>query len=185
VNGNSKIYKLLRLPKYLIFHIKRFGRNNWTIEKNPTIVNFPLKDIDLREFIDDSILEKNARLDTHYNLIVNICHEGKPRQSLAGAAAAAGATAVTGVTIDGGLQFGSGKKKQKSADGFYKAQVYNRGNDQWYQTQDLIVDEIIPQMIFLGESYIQVKCGAARCAFRCCRLSFDSDLTISCCLVLT
>jgi U4/U6.U5 tri-snRNP-associated protein 2 len=34
--------------------------------------------------------------------------------------------------------------------------VRHRGTDQWYQIQDLIVEEIMPQMIFLSESYIQV-----------------------------
>ena len=60
--------------------------------------------------------------DTHYDLIANICHEGKP---------------------------GKG-------NGIYKVHAQHRGKDQWYQIQDLIVEEINAQMIFLSESYIQV-----------------------------
>jgi U4/U6.U5 tri-snRNP-associated protein 2 len=43
-------------------------------------------------------------------------------------------------------------------NGTYKVHVVNKGNEQWYQIQDLIVEEIMPQMIFLSESYVQVRC---------------------------
>ena len=33
--------------RYLIIHIKRFIKNNFFMEKNPTIVTFPLNDLDL------------------------------------------------------------------------------------------------------------------------------------------
>jgi U4/U6.U5 tri-snRNP-associated protein 2 len=38
----------------------------------------------------------------------------------------------------------------------YKVHVRNRATDQWFQIQDLRVEEILPQMIFLSESYIQI-----------------------------
>ena len=38
-----KTYRLKSLPKYLIMHIKRFKKNIFYVEKNPTIVNFPVK----------------------------------------------------------------------------------------------------------------------------------------------
>jgi U4/U6.U5 tri-snRNP-associated protein 2 len=44
-----KRFSITRLPKYLIFHIKRFTKNNFTLEKNPTIVNFPIKSLDMAE----------------------------------------------------------------------------------------------------------------------------------------
>ena len=44
MNGDQRRYKLTRLPKYLIVHIKRFSKNTQQeIEKNPTIVNFPVR----------------------------------------------------------------------------------------------------------------------------------------------
>lgn len=46
-----KKFKIIKLPKYLIFHFKRFTNNFYFIEKNPTIVNFPLKSLDLKEYI--------------------------------------------------------------------------------------------------------------------------------------
>ena len=41
-------YVLTRLPKYLIVHIKRFSKNTQQfVEKNPTIVNFPVKGLEM------------------------------------------------------------------------------------------------------------------------------------------
>ncbi len=38
-----KRFELTRLPPFLILYMKRFTKNAWFIEKNPTIVNFPIK----------------------------------------------------------------------------------------------------------------------------------------------
>ncbi|CDI83040.1 ubiquitin carboxyl-terminal hydrolase, putative [Eimeria praecox] len=54
----------------------RFSKNNFFIEKNPTIVTFPVKNLDLREYVHPDALEDNPV--TRYNLVANICHQGKP-----------------------------------------------------------------------------------------------------------
>ncbi|KAI9105745.1 hypothetical protein DFS34DRAFT_27631 [Phlyctochytrium arcticum] len=111
-------YKITKLPQYLIFHIKRFTKNNWTTEKNNTIVNFPLKHVDMAEYVEGPA----TCGETRYDLLANICHEGKP---------------------------GPG-------NGTYKVHVHDNATDQWFMIQDLFVEEIMPQMIFLSESYIQI-----------------------------
>jgi U4/U6.U5 tri-snRNP-associated protein 2 len=40
--------------------------------------------------------------------------------------------------------------------GAYRAFVHFRGNDQWYEMQDLHVNGVHPQLISVSESYIQV-----------------------------
>lgn len=70
-------------------------------------------------------LHKSCRKDGEsykYNLIVNICHEGKPDPN----------------------------------NSFYKIHVNNKATDKWFQIQDLIVEEVMPQVIILSESYIQI-----------------------------
>ena len=44
-------YVIKKLPKYLFINIKRFSKNNFFKEKNPTIVSYPIKDLDLTEFV--------------------------------------------------------------------------------------------------------------------------------------
>ncbi|KAJ3083352.1 hypothetical protein HK102_001116 [Quaeritorhiza haematococci] len=117
IGRQLKRYKISKLPPYLIFHIKRFTKNNWAMEKNPTIVNFPIVNVDMKDFLENL----SQAGETRYDLVANICHEGKP---------------------------GAG-------NGTYKVHVHGKGNDQWFSIQDLIVEEIMPQMIFLSESYVQ------------------------------
>ena len=44
-------YLIQRLPDYLLLHLVRFKRNNFYIEKNPTIVNFPVKNLEMRDYV--------------------------------------------------------------------------------------------------------------------------------------
>ena len=43
--------RVTRLPRCLCLHMKRFTKNNFFMEKNPTIVNFPVKNLELRDII--------------------------------------------------------------------------------------------------------------------------------------
>lgn len=47
--GQLKRYRCTRLPPYIILHYKRFTKNNFVEEKNPTIVNFPVRGADFRD----------------------------------------------------------------------------------------------------------------------------------------
>ena len=131
------------MPNYLVLHVKRFTKNSFFIEKNPTIVNFPVKCVGRYIFIDITsyilicrCVHRNLDFgdyvaDSHrvpgksyrYNLVCNIVHDGQP---------------------------GAGK-------GTYRVHVYHKGTRQWYEIQDLHVANMLPEMITLSESYIQVK----------------------------
>lgn len=47
--GIIRRYKITKLPPFLILHIKRFTKNNFVEEKNPTIVNYPLRGVDMQD----------------------------------------------------------------------------------------------------------------------------------------
>jgi len=113
VSGERKTFIVTKLPPYLVVHIKRFTKNNFFQEKNPTIVNFPLKNLDLKDYV-----VVRASGSTKYNLISNIVHEGEPSK------------------------------------GSFKAHVLQKATDHWYEMQDLIVKQIMPQLIALSESYV-------------------------------
>eukprot|EP00035_Acanthoeca_spectabilis_P011519 m.202756 g.202756 ORF g.202756 m.202756 type:complete len:623 (-) comp15366_c0_seq6:4237-6105(-) len=135
-----KKFQIKKLPQYLIVQIKRFTKNTFFTEKNPTVVNFPVRHLTLKDFLlptdgDDSLYK--------YDLVANIVHEGLP----------------------------------EAGKGTYSAHVLHRGSNQWFDTQvfvndhrlsgskaflmrklpqDLHVDEVLPQMITLSTSYIQI-----------------------------
>ncbi|MEE6478920.1 hypothetical protein FKM82_012049 [Ascaphus truei] len=73
-----KRFQLTKLPPYLIFCIKRFTKNNFFVEKNPTIVNFPITNVDLREYLAEEF--HTVHKNTTYDLIANIVHDGKPNE---------------------------------------------------------------------------------------------------------
>ncbi|KAF8414191.1 hypothetical protein HHK36_002190 [Tetracentron sinense] len=71
-------YRVTRLPQYMILHMRRFTKNNFFVEKNPTLVNFPVKNLELKDYIPLPTPKENERLRTKYDLIANIVHDGKP-----------------------------------------------------------------------------------------------------------
>jgi hypothetical protein len=48
-----KRFEITRLPKFIILYIKRFTKNTFFVEKNPTIVNFPVKSIELGDLLSE------------------------------------------------------------------------------------------------------------------------------------
>ncbi|XP_071921202.1 uncharacterized protein [Coffea arabica] len=71
-------YRVTKLPPYLILHMRRFTKNNFFVEKNPTLVNFPVKNLELKDYIPLPAPKQNERLRSKYDLIANIVHDGKP-----------------------------------------------------------------------------------------------------------
>jgi U4/U6.U5 tri-snRNP-associated protein 2 len=55
--AQRKQYRLRKLPPYIILHLSRFKTNRYSREKNPTIVAFPVKNLDLSAYT----LPKNGR----------------------------------------------------------------------------------------------------------------------------
>ncbi|EIM92353.1 spindle pole body protein [Stereum hirsutum FP-91666 SS1] len=123
--GQLRRFKCQRLPPYIVLHYKRFTKNNFVEEKNPTIVNFPLRGVDFSPYVDGS----SSSPSTLYDLVANVTHE-----SVAGTARDKENT-VWKVQLRAGSGGGD--------------------NEKWFQIQDLIVEEIRKEMIFLGETVLQ------------------------------
>jgi len=64
-----RTYKIQALPQYLMFFVKRFTQNMYLIEKNHTIVNFPVDELDMADYTDETTRTK-------YSLSAYICHTG-------------------------------------------------------------------------------------------------------------
>ncbi|VDL57574.1 unnamed protein product [Hymenolepis diminuta] len=119
-DSTMRRFCLKHLPPYLILFMKRILKNIFTLEKNPTIVNFPIKSIDFGELLDDEARAQHKH--TIYDLVANVVHDGP---------------ATPGA-------------------GTHRIFVLQRGTDKWFEMQDLHVQEVLPQMIPLSESLIQV-----------------------------
>lgn len=73
--AGRRTLKVTRLPRFLLLHVRRFARNAFFAEKNPTIVNFPVKGLPLGELLR---YKDTAREDDpyRYDLAANVAHEG-------------------------------------------------------------------------------------------------------------
>ncbi|KAK3089752.1 hypothetical protein FSP39_006198 [Pinctada imbricata] len=119
-DSHLKRFVITHLPQYIIIFIKRFTKNYFIKEKNNTIVNFPIKNIDFGDLLPPE--ERVKHKCTTYDLMANVVHDGLPER---------------------------GK-------GTYRCHVLHKGTQKWFELQDLHVTEILPQMIPLSESYIQI-----------------------------
>lgn len=126
--AGRRTLKITRLPRFLLLHVRRFARNAFFAEKNPTIVNFPVKGLPLGDLLryrggggGGSSRQGSAAEDPHrYDLAANVAHEGP---------AAAGA---------------------------FKAHVQRKADGNWFECSDLRVAETLPQVVALSEAYVQV-----------------------------
>mmetsp|Transcript_17555 Transcript_17555/g.46131 ORF Transcript_17555/g.46131 Transcript_17555/m.46131 type:complete len:482 (-) Transcript_17555:41-1486(-) len=122
-------YVITKLPKFLVFHFARFSKNNFTAEKNPTIVHIPVKDLELKDqFALEGVAAQEA---TKYDLLANACHD-----------------LPAGLDKDG--------RKEPLQHGTYRVHVKQQSSDQWYEIQDLHVSETMPQLIGLSESLLTI-----------------------------
>lgn len=125
-DSEMKRFQMIKMPQFLILYIKRFTKNTFFKEKNPTIVNFPIRDVDMSDLLllqpDDVDTSDKRHPKPVYDLISNIIHEGNP----------------------------------DAGKGTYRLHILHRGSGRWFEMQDLHVTEILPQMIPLSESYIQI-----------------------------
>ncbi|GAB6018857.1 U4/U6.U5 tri-snRNP-associated protein 2 [Chamberlinius hualienensis] len=75
-DSTMKRFEIRKLPPYLILFIKRFTKNTFFVEKNPTIVNFPIKNIDLGDILSPEVKAKHK--SAVYDLLANVVHDGEP-----------------------------------------------------------------------------------------------------------
>ncbi|CDZ98561.1 spindle pole body protein [Phaffia rhodozyma] len=141
-----KRHKLTRLPPYLILHTKRFTKNNFVEDKNPTIVNFPLRGVDMHDYVEPLPAAPHS---TVYDLLINIPYES---------------SSASTTTKVGSATATNPKKKQQLADGLdnprWKVHLRAGGGggdgEKWFSIEDLRVDEVQREMVFLGETVLQI-----------------------------
>ncbi|KAF3040841.1 hypothetical protein E8E11_004901 [Didymella keratinophila] len=125
-------YRLLHpLPPYLLFNIKRFSKNKFVSERNPTIVTFPVnQSLDMSPYVEPNPKLYPPGEPIYYDLVANITHEAV-------------------------------KKKDDSVEGeqeskVWRVQLKDRSRDKWFSVQDLFVEEERAETLFTKEAYLMV-----------------------------
>lgn len=126
-----KRYRLLHpLPPYLLLHIKRFSKNQFISERNPTIVIFNSQGLDMSTFVEPNPAIHPMGEPIIYDLVANITHE---------------AVRVRDDSVEG-----EAEKK------VWKTQIKDKGRDEWVEIQDLFVEQVSAETLFTRESYLLV-----------------------------
>ena len=129
--AQRKRYRLLHpLPPYLMFHVKRFSQNKFVSERNPTIVTFDVPHLDVSPYVEPNPKEHPPGEPIWYDLVANIVHEAvRIREDVA--------------------ETGEERKT-------WKVQVMDRARGEWVVCQDLFVETTQAQLLFAGETYLQI-----------------------------
>ncbi|KAK2630040.1 hypothetical protein QTJ16_000860 [Diplocarpon rosae] len=131
--NTRKRYRLLHpLPPFLFFHIKRFSKNKFVEERNPTIVTFDARNLDMAPYVEPNPTVHAMGEPIWYDLVANIVHEAVRGKEDVEAAAGASERKV------------------------WKCQVLDKGSQEWVVCQDLFVEKTPKELLYLGESYLQV-----------------------------
>ncbi|CBK23430.2 uncharacterized protein [Blastocystis hominis] len=129
----EKTYRIVKLPRYLIFAIHRFQKNEFFFEKNTSIVQFPIRNMEMRHFF----FPPRRAATVEFDLVANICHD-----------------------VD--LEEDREKKKRNPllenpvTKGSYRIHMKNNADDEWYEIQELVVKPTRAELVMLSESSILV-----------------------------
>lgn len=181
VVGKKRRYRLKKMPNYLILHLSRFKKNNFSVEKNPTIVMFPVKNFDLSGYVfpeggrEKVPTEKEVREMSSKELKQLLTKHGQSdlanhaieRTELLESCIDFVTTSlpdllldkydlVANITHDIPAEVGREGQRDPLAEGSYRCHVQHQASGQWYEMHDLHVRETMPQLIGVSESYILI-----------------------------
>jgi U4/U6.U5 tri-snRNP-associated protein 2 len=130
-HAQRKRYRLLHpLPPFLVFHVKRFSQNKFISERNPTIVTFDARNLDMSPYVEPNPAEHPPGEPIWYDLVANIVHEAvRTREDVAD----------------------TGEERKT-----WKVQLKDKATGEWVMAQDLYVDKVQSELLYLGEAYLQI-----------------------------
>ncbi|KAK3325539.1 hypothetical protein B0H66DRAFT_548586 [Apodospora peruviana] len=131
LNAQRRRFRLLHpLPPFLMFHVKRFSQNKFVSERNPTIVTFDARNLDMAPYVEPDPTSQSHGEPIWYDLVANVVHEAvRTKDDVAD----------------------SGEERKT-----WKAQLRDKATDEWVVAQDLFVEKIRSELLYLSESYLQI-----------------------------
>jgi U4/U6.U5 tri-snRNP-associated protein 2 len=157
------------LPPYLFFHIKRFSKNRFVSERNPTIVTFPSpRSLDMSPYVEPNPSICPPSEPILYDLVANIILD--PSVAAPGATEDAADKGVNAAAGAGGSSSGAGAATEKVS---WLVQLHDKAvsaenarhtggaeqqqrNSEWLEVQDLFVKRAETETLFTREGYLMV-----------------------------
>ncbi|KAJ6031274.1 hypothetical protein N7540_002006 [Penicillium herquei] len=156
------------LPPYLLFHIKRFSKNRFVSERNPTIVTHPSpRSLDMSPYVEPNPDIWPPGEPILYDLVANIILD--PAIAAPGATEDAADKGVNAASGAGGSSSGAGGGSEKvswlvqlhdkamSADNaHHQGGAAEQRGPEWLEVQDLFVKRAESETLFTREGYLMV-----------------------------
>ncbi|KAJ9205486.1 hypothetical protein DTO164E3_1464 [Paecilomyces variotii] len=154
------------LPPYLLFHIKRFSKNKFVSERNPTIVTFPSpRSLDMSPYVEPNPNIWPPGEPILYDLVANIildattptqgAGEDDKGSASVGAATGAGAASENVSWLvqlhDKAMAAVNARREERERNG----EPPHRGPE-WLEIQDLYVNRAESETLFTKEGYLMV-----------------------------
>jgi U4/U6.U5 tri-snRNP-associated protein 2 len=176
-------YRLKKLPQYLVLHLARFKKTAFAVEKNPTIVTFPIKNLDLNDYLyadDGSKANKPPPSAEAVNSMgvkdmkelmasygrakdaATVVEKDELRKMCLELSAGGGVNMnnvydlVSNTCHDSPVEVGKEGKQDVLAEGTYRTQVEHAASRQWFEMRELDVKDVLPESIVLCEALILV-----------------------------
>lgn len=161
------------LPPYLFFHIKRFSKNRFVSERNPTIVTFPSpRSLDMAPYVEPNPNIWSPGEPILYDLVANIildpaiaapgemddtAEKGKGTEtSKAGASSAGAGGGSEKVSWLVQLQDKAMAAENSQAKETKSTRQQQQFGPEWLEIQDLFVKRAETETLFTREGYLMV-----------------------------
>ena len=138
------------LPPYLLFHIKRFSKNKFVAERNPTIVTFPSpRGLDMSPYVEPNPSLWPPGEPIYYEMVANVILDttAASAEDSSNAASAADVKASGPEKVAWKVQV-----RDKAAAVDSKADTL----PEWLEVQDLWVQRAEAETLFTREGYLMV-----------------------------
>lgn len=159
------------LPPYLLFHIKRFSKNRFVSERNPTIVTFPSpRSLDMSPYVEPNPDIWPPGEPIMYDLVANIILD--PAVAAPGATEDAADKGINAASGSAGSSTGAGAGSEKVS---WMVQLHDKAasaenarsqqgdaseqqqrHPEWLEIQDLVVKRAESETLFTREGYLMV-----------------------------
>lgn len=140
------------LPPYLLFHVKRFSKNKFVSERNPTIVTFPSpRGLDMSPYVEPNPSIHPGGEAILYDMVANIILDTTSVATTGGEDTNAADAANMAVGAEGSRVAWKVQLRDKAVTHSQRSDL-----PEWLEVQDLWVQRAESETLFTRESYLMV-----------------------------
>lgn len=165
----KKQYNISHLPPYLVLNLKRFIKTKFGIEKNPTIVTFPVEGVDFKPYVAKSEGEEDLDVDemkvkdiksllsemgkspkgaVEKNDLIKIAKEALGKRYKY--------DLVASIAHDTPTNVGRETASNPITEGSHRVHARHQASNQWFEVNGQKVESVMPQMVAVSEAVVLV-----------------------------